>query len=203
MTLEELQEIEAKAAQLRGVVFHLGVPVSAELEEFAIQTRPNILKLCAALREAWARITTLTTERNEAQFGESKLRVQNERLQARVLKLEVVVQAAKKLYAEDKVLGELGDAPTDYHDMQNELCADLYRRLMSAVDALESAECAAKREVKPLELARQTLAVFQAVYPPDVPMLCSPDSPDSGPRLTFAVQKALHDFITAWEEAQS
>lgn len=89
MTLEELQEIEAKAAQLRGIVFHLDSPVSAELEEFAIKIRPSIMKLCAALREAWADSHTLT---DALKLGSEQYRV----AQARIAELEGQLEFAEE-----------------------------------------------------------------------------------------------------------
>lgn len=81
MTETELTEIEEKAAQLRGIVFHLDVPVSAELEEFAIQTRPNILRLCAALREAWELVGMMEEE-------EEAMNADADSLRARIAELE-------------------------------------------------------------------------------------------------------------------
>jgi hypothetical protein len=70
-------------------------------------------------------------------------------------------------------------------------------------DPITCPDCLALIQDIPLELARQTLAHFRRIYPPDIPMLCNPDSPDSGPRLTHAVQKALSEFVEAWESAHS
>lgn len=61
-------------------------------------------------------------------------------------------------------------------------------------------DCLALIQDDPLELAQQTLAVFRAIYPPDILMLCDEHGVDSGPRLTFAVQKALSEFVEVWED---